>query len=126
MEERKELLPSWETDPFSDQEDSGDDSYRRYGGRLNKQFTAESKDDISPQTFTVVITGDRFLYKMVRNIVGTIVAVGCGHLELEDVTIALETGKWDRENRRICAPARGLTLTEVNYPPDIQFNWHNG
>ena len=63
---------------------------------------------------------------MVRNIVGTIVAVGCGHLELEDVSIALETGKWDRENRRICAPARGLTLTEVNYPPGIQFNWHNG
>ena len=125
LEERKELLPSWETDSFSDQED-GVDSNRRYGGRLNKQTTAEAKDDISPQTFTVVITGDRFLYKMVRNIVGTIVAVGCGHLELEDVSIALETGKWDRENRRICAPARGLTLTEVNYPPDIQFNWHNG
>ncbi|EED95412.1 hypothetical protein THAPSDRAFT_268327 [Thalassiosira pseudonana CCMP1335] len=107
----------------------------------------------SPQSFSVVITGDRFLYKMVRNIVGTIVAVGCGHLEVNDVQMALHTGKWgdnigaveEEESkssddftsshvksnstciiRRICAPARGLSLHEVEYPPAIEFRWQTG
>jgi tRNA U38,U39,U40 pseudouridine synthase TruA len=103
--ERAEILPSWQ---------QGDEGVT---GRLDKA-TFES--------FTVVISGDRFLYKMVRNIVGTIIAVACGHVEIEEVRIALDTGKWRDKVTRICAPARGLTLHHVYYPPDHEFQWQNG
>jgi tRNA U38,U39,U40 pseudouridine synthase TruA len=103
--ERAEILPSWQ------QVDEG------ATGRLDKA-TFES--------FTVVISGDRFLYKMVRNIVGAIIAVACGHVEIEEVRIALDTGKWRDKVTRICAPARGLTLHHVYYPPHHKFQWRNG
>ena len=100
--ERIEILPSWQQGAT---------------GRLDKA-TFES--------YTVVISGDRFLYKMVRNIVGTIIAVACGNVELEEVRIALDTGRWKDKVTRICAPARGLTLHRVYYPPDHKFQWQNG
>jgi tRNA U38,U39,U40 pseudouridine synthase TruA len=109
--ERKELFPSWETyEGLSCATPDSTDGHMHHGGRLGKAMA---------DSFTVVITGDRFLYKMVRNIVGTIVAVGCGHIEIDEVRIALETGKWSEKVRRICAPARGLTLTHVYYPLDL-------
>lgn len=103
--ERAEILPSWQQ--------VGEGAT----GRLDKA-TFES--------YTVVISGDRFLYKMVRNIVGTIIAVACGHVELEEVRIALDTGRWRDKVTRICAPGRGLTLHHVYYPPDHKFQWQNG
>ena len=156
MQERKELLPSWETDVQIDTDATDDvERHRLHGNRLCNPRSKTPAANVSPQTFTVVITGDRFLYKMIRNIVGTIVAVGCGHLELDDVRVALDTGKWGgvedemethctgetpgeiiesspghnakiRTIRRICAPARGLTLAEVNYPDRIHFDWQAG
>ena len=133
LEERKEVLPSWEVEASSDDKlEEGNERNRRYGSRLG-QFTLGPNDNINPQTYTVVITGNRFLYKMMRNIVGTIVAVGCGHIELDDVITALETGKWGSSDesehnhiRRICGPSRGLTLIDVQYHPDIIFDWLTG
>jgi tRNA U38,U39,U40 pseudouridine synthase TruA len=118
VKEERELLPSWETDEGA----TGAavdiiEGHVHHSSRFGKT-TADS--------FTVVISGDRFLYKMIRNIVGTIVAVGCGHIELEEVRIALETGKWSAKVRRICAPARGLTLMDVYYPLDRVFDWRTG
>ena len=120
VQERKKQLPSWENAT-----DGSEDSL------MQTQSLGLHYDDT--QTFTVIITGDRFLYKMIRNIVGTIVAVGCGHLDLNDVRVALAAGKWDEysvgensQSRRICAPARGLTLAEVNYPQEMSFDWQTG
>ena len=121
LHENREQLPSWER--------ANGDAF--LGSRLNTDGTSFeplgiSTSLFSPQTFTVVITGSRFMYKQVRNIVGAIVAVACGHNELEDIQKALETGSWGNGpsgNRRICAPARGLKLVEVNYPDDVQFDW---
>ena len=136
VQEKKELLPSWEIGSFMSSHTTGEleDGVMHFGSRLGngRQVERIGVHNDGPQTFTVIITGDRFLYKMIRNIVGTIVAVGCGHLELDDVRIALDTGKWDDSGgeitqvRRICAPARGLTLVEVKYPPEIGFDWHTG
>jgi hypothetical protein len=42
------------------------------------------------------------------------------------VSIALETGEWSQKVRRICAPARGLTLMDVYYPLDHVFDWRTG
>lgn len=56
---------------------------------------------------------DGFLYKMVRNIVGTLVEVGSGRFEEGGITKLLKRG-----NRNLAgptAPAQGLTLIHVNY-----------
>ena len=60
---------------------------------------------------TIKITGNHFLYKMVRNIVGTLVWVGAGKLEVEDVAKILQSK--DRTLAGVTAPAHGLTLAEV-------------
>lgn len=59
------------------------------------------------------IAGNGFLYKMVRNIVGTLVDVGLGKLKAEDVRRILEAK--DRRRAGRTAPARGLCLVKVNY-----------
>jgi tRNA pseudouridine38-40 synthase len=81
------------------------------------------------QTYKVVVTGDRFLYKMIRFLVGSLVAVGNGKLELEDVERAMETGNWNapgEANRRKqfeCAPAHGLVLRHADYGDDMSIEW---
>lgn len=82
------------------------------------------------QNYKIVITGDRFLYKMVRFLVGAIVAVGTGKLEPEDVGRALDSGHWNvsagetiRRKQFECAPAHGLMLMDVDYGDDITLDW---
>jgi tRNA pseudouridine38-40 synthase len=60
------------------------------------------------------IRADGFLKFMVRNIVGTLVAVGLGKLAPEDVCRILR-GK-DRNRAGATAPAHGLALIDVEYP----------
>ena len=56
---------------------------------------------------------ERFLYKMVRRIVGALVEVGKGRLKAESIASA--------SRRQIpTAPPQGLSLEEVVYPDDIQ------
>ncbi len=57
------------------------------------------------------IRGDRFLYKMVRNLVGTLLYIGCG--KLTDVFSILKSK--DRKQSGITAPAHGLYLHKVFY-----------
>ncbi len=128
LQENGEQLPSWERQSSTTLNDAATE---RYGSRLNVAGAPLHPlgIDKGPQTFTVSITGDRFMYKMVRNIVGAIVAVACGHNELEDIHQALSTRRWGSGpsgSRRICAPARGLKLVEVNYPDEIHFDWQSG
>ncbi|MFO7674745.1 MAG: tRNA pseudouridine(38-40) synthase TruA [bacterium] len=58
------------------------------------------------------VVGDRFLYKMVRRIVGAAVTYGAGRLTLADVRSAL-AGRPHRPFRT--APAQGLLLDSVEY-----------
>lgn len=63
--------------------------------------------------FDLTVTGNGFLYNMVRIIVGTIVEIGLSLRPLADVDDALATG-----NRLKCGktfPPQGLTLVEVKY-----------
>jgi tRNA pseudouridine38-40 synthase len=57
--------------------------------------------------------GDGFLYKMVRNLVGTLVEVGRGKIAPREVAGILESR--DRRRAGPTAPARGLCLVEVFY-----------
>lgn len=59
--------------------------------------------------------GDGFLYKMVRNIVGTLIEVASGRRTLEDIHTLLKAK--DRRAAGIAAPARGLFLMNVHYLP---------
>ena len=62
---------------------------------------------------TMTITGDGFLYNMVRIIAGTLLEVGHGSRSVQDVQEALATG--DRIKAGKVAPAKGLTLESVEY-----------
>lgn len=81
----------------------------------------------SLQNYNIVVQGDRFLYKMVRFLVGALVAVGCGKLTVGDIEQALAQGTWEAKDGKRkefeCAPAHGLTLTHIDYGEDIVFDW---
>lgn len=62
---------------------------------------------------SIFVTGNGFLYNMVRIIAGTLVYVGIGKLTLEDVSRILETG--DRKAAGKTLGAKGLTLMSVQY-----------
>lgn len=57
--------------------------------------------------------GSGFLYKMVRNVVGTLVDVGLGKTKPSDAKIILDAK--DRRFAGKTAPARGLCLTKISY-----------
>jgi len=60
----------------------------------------------------VVVEGDRFLYKMVRRIVGALVACGSGRLTQKDIRAALGGRPFPPFQT---APAHGLLLDSVEY-----------
>ncbi|NLX12306.1 MAG: tRNA pseudouridine(38-40) synthase TruA [Phycisphaerales bacterium] len=61
------------------------------------------------------VVGTGFLYHQVRNMVGTLIEVGRGHWPVERVGEILASK--DRSNAGPTAPARGLSLQWVCYPP---------
>ena len=61
----------------------------------------------------VVVTGNGFLYNMVRIIVGTLMEVGYGRRTLEAIEESVT--KRDRSLTGKTAPAKGLTLLEISY-----------
>ncbi len=64
------------------------------------------------------VTGSGFLHHMVRNIVGTLVEVGRGSLQVEDVRRILAAK--DRAAAGPTAPAQGLFLVGVEYGDGVQ------
>lgn len=62
---------------------------------------------------TIRITGNGFLYNMVRIIAGTLMKVGCGEWEPEYMQEILDAK--DRVKAGPTAPAKGLTLMEIHY-----------
>ncbi len=61
----------------------------------------------------IFFRADGFLKQMVRNITGTLVEIGTGKREPEEIRNILD-GK-DRKKAGQCAPAKGLFLLEVKY-----------
>jgi tRNA pseudouridine38-40 synthase len=62
------------------------------------------------------ITANAFCHQMVRSIVGTLVEVGAGRRAAGSVLATIRSG--DRSAAGQMAPAHGLCLWEVGYPPD--------
>ncbi len=92
-------------------------SFERTLYQLNIQKNSED-------LLTFHLEGPSFLYKMVRNIVGTLVYVGCGKLSVNGISHILASK--DRRLAGVTAPAHGLTLASITYPPpqkDTAYDW---
>jgi len=87
-------------------------SFANKGSHENKIRHVES---IQINNHSFIITGKSFLYKMVRNIVGTLVYVGANKIKPTFMETLLHS-----RNRSLggpSAPAHGLTLNKVFYDP---------
>ena len=63
------------------------------------------------------IKADRFLRNMVRAIVGTMIELGLGKIDLRKFEDIIDSK--DRCNAGKSAPAKGLFLTDIEYPDEI-------
>ena len=73
----------------------------------------EVKIEKNCREIDIYITGDGFLYNMVRIIAGTLIEIGRGEKKATDILKILESK--NREDAGFTAPAQGLTLYEVRY-----------
>ncbi|WP_147677953.1 tRNA pseudouridine(38-40) synthase TruA [Algibacter pacificus] len=64
------------------------------------------------------IKADRFLRNMVRAIVGTMINIGLGKIQVQDLHHIIKSK--NRSNAGFSVPAHGLYLIEVEYPKDIK------
>jgi tRNA pseudouridine38-40 synthase len=79
-----------------------------------QRLSWESRGD----QITAYVTADAFCWNMVRSLVGALLAVGEGRREPAWVAGLLAADR--RSSEFAAAPARGLTLVAVDYPPDDQ------
>lgn len=91
------------------------ESFRNKGSLVIS--TVRTLTDLNIQTqgnlIKIVVSGNGFLYNMVRIIVGTLVDIGIGKIKPEDVEYILNAK--DRTKAGKTVPARGLCLDEVFY-----------
>ncbi|BBE19414.1 tRNA pseudouridine synthase A [Aquipluma nitroreducens] len=80
-----------------------------------KIYCAEWTQESANIVFTV--KADRFLRNMVRALVGTILEVGIGKIDLNQFRKIIE--QKDRGAAGLSVPAHGLFLTDIEYPKEI-------
>ncbi len=71
----------------------------------------------SDNRIVFTVKADRFLRNMVRSIVGTMIEVGYGKMSLADFDGIIISG--DRTRVGQSAPAKGLFLSDIEYPEEI-------
>lgn len=85
--------------------------------KQTRKSTVRKLDSIeitrSEEELRMYYTGNGFLYNMVRIMTGTLLEVGTGQLQMEEIPKILISGK--RENAGFLAPAKGLFLWDVQY-----------
>ena len=91
--------------------------------RTNAKTTVRTVTDLQiqqnplkPEEITIRITGNGFLYNMVRIIAGVLIRVGRGFYEPEKVVELIE-GR-ERKKEAVTAPPQGLCLMEIVYEND--------
>jgi tRNA pseudouridine38-40 synthase len=82
-------------------------------------LTIERRSIELTERVIIEVAADGFLYNMVRNIVGTLVAVGKGKESIEWPASAMELR--DRTKAGMTAPAQGLFLVGVDYGEILDF-----
>jgi len=68
---------------------------------------------------TIDIHADAFCHNMVRSLVGSIIAVADGRLNVQDLANVQKTGK--RANKFKTIDARGLSLESIDYPDPAEY-----
>lgn len=69
--------------------------------------------ELEERRFYFQIIGNHFLYRMARNLVGTLIGIGRGQIDLSSIPHILESKK--RAQAGMTAPAHGLFLHQVFY-----------
>jgi tRNA pseudouridine38-40 synthase len=103
------------------QKDDGD------SGRKRGAFSAPSRRadvhliqlETLPGMILIRIGASHFLWKMVRRIVGSLVAVGAGKLSQEFLHTALHSQRPNDEIAALTAPPSGLFFERAEYPGEI-------
>ncbi|NQU88222.1 MAG: tRNA pseudouridine(38-40) synthase TruA [Mariniphaga sp.] len=85
--------------------------------KTNNCKILETEWKVEGHQLVFIIKADRFLRNMVRAIVGTLLEVGKGKLEVRDVREIIE--KKDRGLAGSSAPAHGLFLCGIEYPESL-------
>ena len=83
---------------------------------LLRLAVARRRDDDGTQTVRIEASADAFCHSMVRSLVGGLIAVGEGRRPLDWPASLLS--RTERSSEVPVAPAHGLTLVAVDYPPD--------
>lgn len=73
----------------------------------------EESQSYGGRNIDVYVTGNGFLYNMVRTLVGELLALSDGKKSADDLRLAYETGRRDLLAKTM--PAKGLTLVNVEY-----------
>ena len=77
------------------------------------EVRVEEESSYGLRFIKIFVTGNGFLYNMVRTMAGELLDLASGKRTRESLALAFETGK--RELLGKTMPAKGLTLLEVNY-----------
>ena len=77
------------------------------------EVRVEEESSYGLRFIKIFVTGNGFLYNMVRTMAGELLDLASGKRTKESLALAFETGK--RELLGKTMPAKGLTLLEVNY-----------
>ena len=96
----------------------GTHDYRAFtSAKRSRKSTVRTVDAIEIERIgdelRFTFSGNGFLFHMVRILMGTLLEVGTGKREAEEMTLLLENGK--REDAGPLVPACGLALMEVRY-----------
>ncbi len=79
----------------------------------NREIYEAYIDQLGDNLYKFVVTGNGFLYNMVRIIMGTLVDIGMGKKSVEDIGKILSSR--DRKNSGKTMPSKGLVLKKVLY-----------
>jgi tRNA pseudouridine38-40 synthase len=102
---------------------TGEHDFAAYCRRREGASTVRTLRELAWQsrrdgTLEARVVADAFCHNMVRALVGALIAVGEGRLDVEEPRRILDTGA--RDSRVLVVPPHGLTLEEVGYPDDAE------
>lgn len=93
---------------------------RRREGRtaIRRLLVFDWSRNETPGALLATVVADAFCHSMVRSLVGAVLTVGAGHRPPDWPASML--GAKARADDVMVAPAHGLTLVEVSYPPEAE------
>ncbi len=94
-------------------------SYRAVACQAKSPVRTLSRLELSRSgdMISIELSANAFLHHMVRNIAGVLITIGCGEQPVSWAQQVLEHR--DRTLGGVTAPAHGLYLTHVGYPPEF-------